>query len=98
MFDLNDNETKEFDRAILYALLKGEFTESLRKHYEPLFSRDSLNLNLKELNFIKSLIRSVFNFLSFIYLWHFGSAIFFLMIVTKVQAGNVLIAIWLYSE
>lgn len=27
MFDLNDNETKEFDRAILYALLKGEEKE-----------------------------------------------------------------------
>ena len=94
MFDLNDNETKEFDRAILYALLKGRFTELLWKHYEPLFGRDSLNLlNLKELNFNKSLIRSVFNFLPFIYLWHFGSAIFFLMIVTKVPTGNVLIVI-----
>lgn len=27
MFDLNDNETKEFDRAILYALLKGKEKE-----------------------------------------------------------------------
>ena len=76
MFDLNDNETKEFDRAILYALLKGKFTELLRKHREPLFGRDSLNLNLKELNFNNSLD------LYLIYLWHFGSAIFFLMIVT----------------
>ena len=73
MFDLNDNETKEFDRAILYALLKGRFTELLWKHYEPLFGRDSLNLNLNELNFNKSLIRSVFYFLPFIWKCHFLS-------------------------
>lgn len=42
MFDLNDNETEEIDRAILYALLKGTKNEltGLNQNKHCYFNKD----------------------------------------------------------
>lgn len=48
MFDLNDNETEEIDRAILYALLKGTKNELIIAKQNISMDFTGLNQNKSE--------------------------------------------------